>query len=58
MDFVSYLAMSSCQKQVQSKNEDQLADLPEVASYVDWFRDLVMTNERINRAKEKAKDKE
>ena len=58
MDFVSFLAISSCQKQIQGKNDDQLSELPETERQVDWFRDLVLKNERVNRAKLSAKDKE
>ena len=58
MDFVSFLAISSCQKQIQGKNDDQLTELPETERQVDWFRDLVFKNERVNRAKLSAKDKE
>ena len=58
MNFVSFLAMSSCQKQIQNKNDNQLIELPEANNQVEWFKDLVLKNERIQRAKKEAKDKE
>ena len=58
MNFVSFLAMSSCQKQIQNKNDNQLIKLLEANNQVDWFKDLVLKNERIERAKKEAKDKE